>query len=331
MPSATYAITGGTGFVGSQLLKELLEAGHLVIHIGRQNSLVNHPNLKWVQADLGSAFNVTEELRGVSAVFHLAARAHVMRETAKNSEELYRQMNTEATRMLAEQAANAKVKHFVFLSSVKAVGEESSRFAWRENTQPAPPDIYGVTKLEAEKSLKEICGSSSMTFTILRSPLVYGPGVRANFLSLIKAVDNGIPLPFGRTKNRRSIVARKNLTSALRMCADNPNAKNKTYFVSDPHPLSTAQLIKAVARALGKRPLLIPFPVFLLKALGVVTFKSAQVNRLTNNLELDISAIQRELGWKHPQSTADALRETAAWYRSLQNEGQTDQRQISNK
>ncbi len=331
MSKSRVAVTGATGFVGSYLLRELQKRGDLVLVVGRHPATLfaedsakravgrSHPT--FLPVDLAHPFDVTDSLRGIDTIFHLAARAHVMKESdGSDGSELYRRMNLDATEHLARQARAAGVRRFLFLSSVKAVGEATLGSPWTETTEPHPADPYGKTKLAAENRLKEICRDgtfgNSMTYTILRSPLVYGPGVKANFLQLIKLVDKKIPLPFALVQNHRSLVGLPNLVSALLHCAQDERAANQTFFVADPVALSTGELIGQIASSLHRKPVLVPLPQWTLHLLGKMTKQHDKVRRLTGDLELDISRIQKVAGWSPPFTTANCLAETIAWYQT---------------
>jgi nucleoside-diphosphate-sugar epimerase len=209
------------------------------------------------------------------------------------------------------------VRRFVFLSSVKAMGESSPRGrALTEADEARPEDAYGVSKREGEIALMDVAASSGLEPVILRAPLVYGPEVKGNFLRLMRLVERGIPLPFGAVANRRSLVARANLAAALALCLKHPDAAGETFLVADGEDLSTPELIRRLARALGRPARLFPLPSALLNRAGRLIGREAEIARLTGDLAIDSGAIRARLGWRPIVSVDDALAETAAWYRS---------------
>jgi nucleoside-diphosphate-sugar epimerase len=294
-------VTGATGFVGTALVADLAARGIDVAAATRANPGEIDGNTDW-----------SGVLRGVDVVFHLAGRAHVSHDPTDTT---YQRVNVDGTRRLAEACAAASVRRLVFLSSVKVNGEESGTSPYTVDSVPRPLDVYGRSKLDAEKALADVSARTGLAFTIVRTPLVYGPGVKANFLRLMSAVDRGIPLPFGRIRNRRSLTYVKNLTDALVHVACQDPAVGRTYLVSDGDDVSTAELVRRIAVSLGRSPRLLPVPTSLLHIAGVLTARGAAVRRLTGSLTVDTSALRRETGWMPPYTMAEGLRETAAWYR----------------
>jgi nucleoside-diphosphate-sugar epimerase len=262
-------------------------------------------------------------MAGVQGVIHLAARVHMPR--LAGDMEAFRRVNVEGTRSVLEAAVSAGVRDFVFVSTVKVMGETSA-VPWTEEMHPVPVDPYGATKLEAEQVVREVSKRVGLHAPILRPPLVYGPGMRANALRLFRAIDRGLPLPLGGIQNRRSFLYVGNLTAALlgTLIAENGN---DTFFVSDRQDLSTSELVRAVARALGRPSRLVRVPVSLLKAAGQVgdllgrfrhfPLNSPAVARLTGSLAVDSSKLARQTGYSPPVSLAEGLRITAEWYRTL--------------
>ncbi|MGB7543610.1 MAG: NAD-dependent epimerase/dehydratase family protein, partial [Burkholderiales bacterium] len=208
------------------------------------------------------------------------------------------------------------VHRFVFLSSVKVHGEESGARGFGETDAPRPEDAYGRAKLEAERALHEIAAGSGMELAVLRPPLVYGPGVKANFLRLLRWVDSGWPLPFGAVRNRRSLIYTGNLADAIVRAVEHPQAAGATFLVSDADDVSTPELIGRLARALGRTPRLLSVPPRWLLLAGRLTGRADAIRRLTGNLAVDCSAIQTRLGWKPPFTMAHGLAETARWFQS---------------
>ncbi len=261
-----------------------------------------------------------QALAGVETIVHLAARVHVMRDAAADPLTEFRWVNVRGTLNLARQAAAAGVRRFVFLSSVKVNGEgtltpdsslgERGR-VYKESDPPAPQDAYGISKHEAELGLREIAAETGMGVVIIRSPLVYGPEVKANFQALMRAVAQGIPLPLGAIHNRRSLVALDNLVDFIRICIEHPAAVNETFLVSDGEDLSTTELIRRLARAMGRPARLIPVPTTVLIAGATLLGKRKMVARLCGSLQVDISKARARLNWSPPVTVDDALRVTA--------------------
>ena len=308
-------ITGANGFVGKALCAELLQQGQSVRAAVRS---ANTPIENLEAAAVGSIDGETDwtaALHGVDVVIHLAARVHVMRDTVADPLAEFRSVNTAGTERLARMAARARVKRFVFLSSIKVNGEETGAIPFSEQNAPDPQDPYAISKWEAEQALHRIAAETGMEVVVLRCPLVYGPGVKGNFLRLMQAVDRGIPLPLALADNRRSLVYLGNLIDAIIACLERGEAAGKTYLVSDGEDVSTAQLITQMARALDRPARLWPCPVGLIKFAGRVTGKSDEVARLLGSLCIDSSKIRHELGWTPAYTLAQGLAETAAWYR----------------
>ncbi len=288
-------LTGATGFVGTYLAPILRERGFTVDAVGRADTGPLGPNTDWrpfLQED-------------TSAIIHLAGRAHVMREEDGDPVAAYDRVNRGATLALAEQAMRAGIKRFVYVSSVKAMGEQGLDL--NPSMPPLPSDPYGESKLAAEQGL--IAFGSDLDTVILRPPLVYGPGVKANFLALLKVVDRGIPLPLGMVRNRRSLISLRNLSDALIFALD---CAPGIYCPTDDTPISTPDLIAGLGRALGTRPILLPIPVWMLKALGAVLGRSAMIDRLTG----DLTFSGWPPGWSPPQSAPEGFAEVAGWYRA---------------
>ena len=244
----------------------------------------------------------------VDAVVHTAARVHVMQDGAADPLTEFRRVNVQGTLQLARQAAAAGVQRFVFISSVKVNGELTAPGqAFTPEDQPAPVDAYGISKYEAEEALREISTRTAMAVVIIRPPLVYGPGVRANFAALMRATQRGWPLPLGAVHNRRSLVALDNLVDFIATCLTHPQAANQTFLVSDGRDLSTTELVQGLARAAAVPARLWPVPVWALQAGAALLGKSDVVQRLCGNLQLDISRSRTQLGWAPPVSVDEGL------------------------
>jgi nucleoside-diphosphate-sugar epimerase len=283
------------------------------------------PGVEPIVGDLENEAALKCGMRATSAVVHLAGRAHVMKETAADPLAEFRRVNVEGTRRVVEQAFSAGVERFVFISSVKAVGEESSQ-PWTEETPSRPVDPYGISKLEAEVLIRNHAAATGSCATTLRIPLVYGPGVGANMLRLFELVDRGVPLPLASVQNRRSLAFVGNVAAAIAKVLDSPDVGTELFFVCDNECLSTPALIREIGRALGRPTRLLPLaPEFIrfvtltsdkMSKLLPVPSASSTVSRLLGSLEVDASKLTRRTGFTPPFSVAEGLAETAAWFRS---------------
>ena len=303
-------VTGASGFVARALFSGK-PADKKYVAISRQ--AVELEGIPWQRSpELSGTADWTPLLEGVDAVVHLAGRVHL---AAGGDPSLYFAENSDGTAKLARDAGAAGVRRFVFLSSAKVLGDESGATPLREDAPARPGDPYAASKLAAERALAGIGGA--MQITILRPPLVYGPGVKANFLALLAAVARGVPLPLASIRNRRSLVGVENLAAAIVACLESPAAALRSYNVTDGPPVSTPGLVRALAEALGRPARLFAFPPSALEAGGAMLGRGETVKRLTRSLELDDSAIRAELGWR-PGTTFDAgIAQTARWFRSL--------------
>ncbi len=310
-------VTGSTGFIGRSLCEKLTEknlkawgtvlAGESVESLPANVEVVPiepiGPETKWYEA-----------LEGIDTVVHLAARVHVMDEKDDDPLKAYRHANVYGTEHLAREAANHGIKRFVFLSSVKVLGEETE-VPYCENAPPQPMDPYGISKHEAEDALWKVAAETDLEVVIIRPPLVYGAGVKANFLNLLKLVHLGIPMPLGAVNNCRSLIYRSNLIDAIVICINHPKAVGQTFLVSDNEDVSTPELIRRVASAMGCPARLFPVPVSVMRFAGKLTGKTAAMDRLLGSLVVDSGKIRRELGWNPPFTMAEGLKETAEWYK----------------
>jgi UDP-glucose 4-epimerase len=303
-------VTGANGFVGRALVSQFIDRGRTVVGTVRHDSRDLPPRVaRIVVGDLASDTDWRAALAGIDVVIHLAARVHVMRDSVDDPLTEFRRVNVEGTRRLARQASATGVSRFVFLSSVKVNGESG---VYRESDVPAPNDAYGMSKREAELSLAEIAAETGMSVVVIRPPLVYGPGVRANFRALMLAVARGVPLPFGAIDNRRSLVALDNLVDFIIRCVEDPAAANETFLVSDGEDLSTPELIRRLARAMGRRAWLVPVPVRVLTAVAGLVNRRDAAQRLLGSLQVDISKARRVLAWAPPITVDEGLRRAAA-------------------
>ncbi len=301
-------VTGATGFVGSALVENLAASDYSVTAAVRRRA--EHLPAFVEQAvvgDIGPETEWGEALRGVDLVVHLAARVHVMRETASDPDAAFEQVNGAGTKRLAEAAAGSAVRRMALISTIKVNGERTPLDRGFSGDQPpAPEDAYGRSKLSAERALRQAMGGRGV---ILRPPLVYGPGVGGNLAVLMKAVDRSWPLPFGAIVNRRSLIARANLVSAIVAALDHPAVAARTFTVSDGSDFSTPDLIRSLASAMGRRAWLPPVPVGLLQVAGRLLGRSGAVERLTGSLLVDPSAFMAATGWRPPVATDQAIRE----------------------
>ncbi|HAT42982.1 MAG TPA: UDP-glucose 4-epimerase [Rheinheimera sp.] len=297
-------LTGATGFVGSAVLASLPASTRV---LGRT---VPELPCEFFKAELLPTQDFLPALQGIDVVVHCAARAHVMHETSVNPLEQYRLVNTHATLALAQQAAQAGVTRFVFVSSVKVNGEETlpqRPFTHLDVADPVDP--YGLSKAEAEWGLRKIGQETGMEITVIRPPLVYGPGVKANFAAMLKLAKRNLPLPFGAVRNARSLVALDNLVDLIKLCIEHPAAANQTFLVSDGHDVSTTELLQEMTKAWGKQPRLIPIPVGLLRWLLRLLGKQAISERLFGSLQVDISHTRQTLGWAPKPLLAKTLQQ----------------------
>lgn len=270
-----------------------------------------------VIGSLSSETDWTAALRNVDQIVHLAARVHVMNDKCSDPLAEFRRVNVEGTVALARQAAVAGVRRFVFLSSVKVNGEFTKPgHPFTADAVPAPEDPYGVSKYEAEQLLRQIAAETGMEVVIIRPPLVYGPGVKANFESMRRWLARGVPLPLAAvTNNRRSLVALDNLVNVIVTCLNHPAAANQTFLVSDGEDLSTAELLKRMSAAMGKPARLFYLPPTLLKLGANVLNRPGIYQRLCGSLQLDIAKTRQLLGWTPPMSLDEGLRRAAEGFR----------------
>lgn len=308
-------VTGASGFVARALLSRNIP-GYAYVAASRKNGTGKEQGKSRLSPELSAFADWGPILEGIDSVVHLAGRMHLP--PGRDSTPYFLE-NCDGTIKLAKDSIAAGVRRFVFLSSAKVFGEESGAAHFTENTPAAPEDPYAASKLAAEEGL---CGlSGQMQVTILRPPLVYGPGVKANFLALLAAVARGVPLPLASIRNRRSLISVGNLATAIVKCLESPVNAARTYCVADGPPLSTPELVRAIAFALGKPPRLFAFPPWLLESCGAAMGRAETIRRLTRSLELDDHAIRTELGWRPPRTFEEEIAETAQWYQNLMPNG----------
>jgi nucleoside-diphosphate-sugar epimerase len=315
-------LTGSTGFLGTSLVKQLfLQNVKFVAALLDEKDVVRLPSseIEWIIVPpLSNSANYQDALNDVDVVVHLAARVHVMRDEAADPLTEFRRVNVEGTLNLARQAALSGVRRFIFVSSVKVNGESTllgKQFSALD--KPDPQDPYGISKYEAEKGLLKLASDTGMEVVIIRPPLVYGPGVKANFVSMMRWLALGVPLPLGAVHNQRSFVALDNLVDLIVTCLDHPAAANQTFLVSDGEDLSTTQLLQRMGRALGKPARLIPVPVGLMTFAASLLGKGAVASRLFGSLQVDSSKVRDLLGWKPVVTVDEALQKTADAFKAL--------------
>ena len=315
-------ITGANGFIGRRLCRMLAIANYHVSAAVRDTSSLDGHDMfdRVVTCDLEHDTSWNKALQNVECVIHLAARVHVMSYASKSPLEEYRKVNVRGTLNMAQRAASAGVKRFIYLSSIKVNGEETAPgMPFTAEDNPAPIDYYAISKYEAEVGLRKIAHKTGMSVVIIRPPLVYGPGVKANFLRMMQLLRRGIPLPFGAINNVRSLVALENLVDFIILCIEHPAAANQTFLVSDDEGLSTTELFRRLAKALGMSAHLLPMPTILLKIAAMLIGKSSTARRLCGSLQVDISKNRDLLGWSPPCSVDRALRNVANDYLAQSN------------
>jgi nucleoside-diphosphate-sugar epimerase len=314
----TVLVTGATGFVGNFLCERLLAEGFRVrgILLTSENpaSLIGGVEPVTVEP-LGADTQWVHALEGIGTIIHLAARVHIMDDPSSDPLTEFRKVNVEGTAKLAQEAAKAGVRRLVFISSIKVNGEENVT-PYKPDSTPNPSDPYGISKWEAEQALRKIEAETGLEVVVIRPTLVYGPGVKANFLNMMKIITRGIPLPLVSITNSRSLIYVGNLVDALVTCAVHPEAAGRTYLVSDGEDVSTPELIRRTAKELGVAARLFPVPVSLMRMAGKLTGKIGTVNRLTGSLTVDSAKIRLELGWVPPFTMDEGLRLTAEWFKN---------------
>lgn len=315
--SKTVFLTGATGFVGGATLKSLVANDYDVTAVLRSGSKIREEQIEKVYVDaIDGSTPWREGLAGVEVVIHSAARVHVMNDSDADPLSAFRKINVEGTLNLARNAAKAGVKRFIFISSIKVNGEGTpAGITYSPDDNPAPVDPYGQSKMEAERELRKLSGVTGMEVVIIRPVLVYGPGVRANFLNMMRWLEKGIPLPFGAINNCRSLVALDNLVDLIITCVSHPAAANQTFLVSDGEDLSTTQLLRKMASALGRPARLLPVPSWLITRGAKLLGREDLSNRLCGSLRVDISKTRSVLGWSPRISVDEALTATAKYFR----------------
>ena len=297
------AVTGANGFIGRNLCPALESGGIEVVRVVRRPE----PGALAVGSIDGST-DWSAAVHGVDAVIHLAARTHILKETASDPLTAFREVNTDGTISLARQAARAGVRRFIFISSIHVHGLASGQKPFTVRDELHPHDAYSTSKIEAEQGLWKTAQETGMEVVVIRPPLVYGPGVGANFLRLMKLAGSGLPLPLASVRNRRSLVYVGNICGLIRVCLTNPRAAGQTFLVSDDQDVSTAELLRLLAGTMNKKARLFRFPELFLRMAGRLTGRSAEIDRLCGSLYVDIAHTKETLGWKPTVSLEEGIK-----------------------
>lgn len=318
MAVSSILVTGANGFVGRSVCRILVANGHDVTALVRRAGTSAGEQREWSHggADFAGLAEAWPRELALDCVVHLAARVHVMNDAAADPLAAFRATNVEGALRVARVARERGARRMVFVSSVKAAAEFDGGVPLAESMPPAPNDAYGISKLQAEEALWQYGEQSGLEIVVVRPPLVYGPGVGANFLQMMNALWRRLPLPLGAVDARRSLVYVENLADALMHCATDPRAANGCFYVRDDQDPSVAGLLRLLGRHLDRPARLLPVPPSLLRAAGALTGRAAQMDRLTQSLRVDDSHIRETLGWSGPYTLDDGLAATARWYRS---------------
>lgn len=302
-------LTGATGFVGSAVLGRLQSGAEHSVSAVQRRSINDASDLVHLVPTLNADTKWSAALTDCDVVIHAAARVHVMNEHATDPLAAFREVNVEGTLNLARQAVDAGVKRFIFISSVKVLGESTPPgLPFRADSTIKPEDAYGLSKAEAERGLLALAAASEMDVVIIRPPLVYGAGVKGNFAALCRILSKGYPLPLGSIENKRSLVALDNLVDLIILCIDHPAAGNQIFLASDNEDISTTDLLRRVGRAMGKTARLIPIPPSMLEMSASLLGRRAAAQRLLGSLQVDISKTLKMLNWTPPVSLDEGLR-----------------------
>ena len=313
-------VTGVNGYIGAALSRRLAGSQWQVRGVMRRQqpglnapSLLDGAEISTIEG-IGPDTSWSGLLEGVDVLVHLAARVHVMRDTEQNPIDVFRQVNRDGSVALANAAVAAGVRRMVYLSSIKVNGEQTTDRPFSEEDIPAPHDAYAISKWEAEQALRRIVEETGLELVILRPPLVYGPGVKANFLKLLNLVRKGVPLPLASVGNRRSLVALENLVDFIVLCMEHPKAVGETFLVSDGEDISTPDLIRMIARKMKMPARLIPFSPKAIRFAAQILGKKAAANRLLGSLQIDSSKADRLVGWHRTISLDEGIGHTVEWY-----------------
>jgi nucleoside-diphosphate-sugar epimerase len=323
-------VTGANGFVGRNVCRRLIASGF--VPVAGVRDLRQRADLEQavpgltkasILGDLSANPELRDSLSGASVVVHLAARVHVMRETAGDPLKNFREVNVEGTRSIASAAAAAGVRRFIFVSTVKVHGESTAGTPFREGLPANPEDPYAISKWEAEETLHAIAKETGLEVVIVRPPLVYGPEVGGNFLRLIKLVDRSLPLPWPKSANRRSMIGADNLADFVVQCVDHPKAAGHSFLVKDSEDISTQELMIRLARLLDRPVRLFPVPEGLIRLAAELAGKKDAVGKLLDSLVIDSANAQRLLRWVPSMTLDDGLAKTARWYRETRHSAPT--------
>ncbi|MCI5050545.1 MAG: NAD-dependent epimerase/dehydratase family protein [Rickettsiales bacterium] len=306
-------ITGANGFIGSHLCQHLVDNNEQVTAAYRRQPQSTNQWRQVIVGELDADTDWSDALEGIDAVVHSAARVHVLTEISDDPIDEFRRVNVDATVNLARQAIAKGVKRFVFISTIGVIGS-TSKHPLTESDPPTPKTPYGQSKWEAEEALKYLSEKEGLPLVILRMPLVYGPGVKANFLKLMRYAVGGKPLPFGCVHNQRDFLSVKNLCDAIYLCLKKEQAVGQTYHLCDGHPISTCELVRQLSKAAGTKPFLLPIPRSLMRSGLRMVGRARLYDSVCRSLRIDHGKITRELGWQPPQQFDDALQEVVDWY-----------------
>ncbi|WP_439531290.1 UDP-glucose 4-epimerase family protein [Marinobacter adhaerens] len=300
-------ISGANGFLGRRLCEHFLECSGIEVTGLVRRSIADQAIRYMVVSGLDRASDLSKAVSGQDVVIHAAARAHVAKESVSSAMEEYRKVNVEGTLNLGREAMKAGVKRFIFISSIGVNGSLNSK-PFTESDAPAPTDLYARSKLEAEVALWDLTRDSNMELVVIRPPLVYGPNAPGNFGSLMRWVRNGVPLPFGAVKNKRSLVSVDNLVDLVATCVEHPAAGNELFLAGDGEDLSTTELLQHVAKAMGKSAYLVPVPARILILVATALGRKSMAQRLLGSLQVDISKARNLLGWQPPLSLEEGFK-----------------------
>ncbi len=310
-------VSGANGFIGQALCQHLVSKGFYVRGSIRDRSALTNKDKASDYFETGSLENEidwTDALHGMDYVIHLAAISEVSKERSTEAPELFQHININTTQRLAAQAAQSGVKRFIYISTIKVNGELSQENAFSPSDLPTPQSCYGKSKLEAEQQVTAICEKTGMETIIIRPTIVYGPGAHGNILRLMKLINTGLPIPLGLVQNKRSLVSIENLCDLIVTCLLKEHLTNRVFLAADGEDISSPDLIRLLAGLMGKKAHLWPVPVPLLKLLGILTFRTGEIRRLTGSLQVDASETRKLLDWTPPYRMKDALKITVEHY-----------------
>ena len=307
-------VTGGTGFLGHHLVSTLIERGCDVVAASRTPPASSRRKLSWTKLDLdGSENPVQAPLHGIECLYHLAAHVHQKHSNEQDSKQ-FDQVNARATEKLALQAASAGIKRFVFVSSIKVNGERTLIRPFSACDVPSPQDPYSCSKWQAEQALADVSRRTGLEVVVVRPPLIYGPGVGANFYRLLSLVQSGWPLPLKVRANRRSLINVWNTVDFLWKVGTSKQAAGRTWLVSDDHDVSTEDLIRLVANSMGRGANFWPAPVLLLRTAARLLGRTEELSRLVDSLQIDMAETKNTLGWAPPVGLEEGIARTTEWF-----------------